>query len=103
MSEVKGIISELSEIRRIEIGLKLREAKEPNGILYNSEGWSNVSDADMERLKQVATAVLRALVDKCQMYRGILLPRIGRSNGQTHNHTDKHHKIWNESALGPMQ
>ena len=80
MSEVKGIISELSEIRRIEIGLKLREAKEPNGILYNSEGWSNVSDADMERLKQVATAVLRALVDKCQMYRGILLPIIIQTN-----------------------
>ena len=63
VSEIKGIISELPEIRRIEIGLKLREAKLHNGILYNSEAWSNVSEADMERLEQVSTAALRALVD----------------------------------------
>ena len=63
VSELKGILSELPAIRRVEIGLKLREAKVHNGILYNSEAWSNVSDADMERLEQVSTAALRALVD----------------------------------------
>ena len=63
MSEVKGIISELTDVRRIEIGLKLREAKVHNGILNNWESWSNVSVADMEQLKQVFIAALRALVD----------------------------------------
>ena len=63
VSELKGILSELPAIRRVEIGLKLREAKVHNGILYNSEAWSNVSDADMERLEQVSVAALRALVD----------------------------------------
>jgi hypothetical protein len=63
VSELKGILSELPEIRRVEIGLKLREAKVHNGILFNSEAWSNVSDADMERLEQVSAAALRALVD----------------------------------------
>ena len=63
VSGLKGIISELPEIRRVEIGLKLREAKVHNGILYNSEAWSNVSDVDMERLEQVSAAALRALMD----------------------------------------
>ena len=58
VSEIKGIILELPEIWRIEIDLKLSEAK-----VHNSEAWSNVLDADMERLKQVSTAALRALVD----------------------------------------
>ena len=58
VSGLKGIISELPEIRRVEIGLKLREAKVHNGILYNSEAWSNKSDVDIERLKQVSAAAL---------------------------------------------
>ena len=32
-------------------------------MVIMAEAWSNVSDADMERLKQVSTAALRALVD----------------------------------------
>ena len=49
--------------RRIEVGLKLREAKIHNGILYNSEAWSNYSDKDMEKLEQVDMAAIRALMD----------------------------------------
>ena len=42
--------------------MKLHEAKIYNGILFNSEAWSNVTDSDMERLEQVGTAALKALV-----------------------------------------
>ena len=37
LAEVTGILSELPKVRRIEIGLKLREAKLHNGMLFNSE------------------------------------------------------------------
>ena len=57
-----GILAEMPDIRRIEVGLKLREAKVHNGILYNIEAWSNVSDKDMDRLGQVDTAALRAIM-----------------------------------------
>ena len=58
VAEVTGILSELPQNCHIKIGMKLREAKIHNGILFNSEAWSNVSDADMERLEQVDTAAL---------------------------------------------
>ena len=62
IAEIAGILSELPKMRRIEIGLTLREAKLHNGILFNSEAWSNVADSDMERLEQVDTAGLKDLV-----------------------------------------
>ena len=49
--------------RRIEVGLKLREAKVHNGILYNSEAWSNLADKDMDKFEQVDMASIRALMD----------------------------------------
>ena len=55
-------MSELPKVRRIEIGLKLREAKLHNGMLFNSEAWSNVTDRDMERLELVDTSALKDLV-----------------------------------------
>ena len=57
-----GILAEMPDIRRIEVGLKLRGAKIHNGILYNIEAWPNVSDKDMDRLGQVDTAALRAIM-----------------------------------------
>ena len=62
LAEVEGILSELPQDHKIEIGMKLHEAKIHNGILFNSEAWSNVTDGDMERLEQVGTAALKALV-----------------------------------------
>ena len=62
ISEIAGILSELPKVHKVEIGLKLREAKLHNGILFNSEAWSNVSDSDMERLEQVDTSALKDLV-----------------------------------------
>ena len=44
VAEITAILSEMPKILQIEIGLKLREAKLINGILFNSEAWCNVSD-----------------------------------------------------------
>ena len=63
VAEITAILAEMPNDRRIEVGLKLREAKVHNGILYNSEAWSNVTDKDMDRLGQVDTAALRAIMD----------------------------------------
>ena len=49
--------------RWIKVGLKLGEAKVHNGILYNSEAWSNLSDKDMDKFEQVDMASFRALMD----------------------------------------
>ena len=62
VAEISGILAEMPDIRQIEVGLKLREAKLHNGILFNSEAWSNVVDTDMEKLEMVDRAALRALI-----------------------------------------
>ena len=54
VADMSGTMSEMPTHRRIEVGLKLREAKVHNGILFNSEAWSNLSDKDIEKLEQVA-------------------------------------------------
>ena len=48
--------------RQVEIGLKLRETKLHNGILFNSEAWSSTPDKLIKRLEQVDVAALKALV-----------------------------------------
>ena len=63
VADMTVILSEMPTVRRIEVGLKLREAKIHNGILYNSEAWSNCSDKDMEKLEQVDMAAIRAVMD----------------------------------------
>ena len=63
VADMTGILSEMPTDRRIEVGLKLREAKIHNGILYNSEAWSNYSDKDMDKHEQVDMAAIRALMD----------------------------------------
>ena len=62
VAEIIGILLEMPNIRQIEVGLKLREAKLHNGILFNSEAWSNVADTDLEKLEVVDRAALRALI-----------------------------------------
>ena len=61
LADIAAILSELPDIRRIEVGLKLRETKLHSGILYNSEAWSNIRDKDMERIEQVDVAVMKEL------------------------------------------
>ena len=47
---------------RIEVGLLLRKAILTSGLLYSAEAWSDVSEADIKRLEQVDSALLKALV-----------------------------------------
>ena len=62
VAEMTGILAEMPDNRRIEVGLKLREAKVHNGSLFNSEAWSNLADKDIERVEQVDLAALRAII-----------------------------------------
>ena len=62
LAEISAILSELPDIRRVDIGLKLRETKLHNGILYNSEAWSNILEKDVERIEQVDVAAMKELV-----------------------------------------
>jgi hypothetical protein len=62
LSEISAILSELPDKRQLEIGLKLRDTKLHNGILFNSEAWSSTPDKLMKRLEQVDVAALQALV-----------------------------------------
>ena len=62
VAEISGILSELPSIRRVEVGLKLREAKIVNGMIYSTEAWSSISNAELTRLEQVDMSGLRALV-----------------------------------------
>ena len=56
VADLIGILSEMPSDWRIEVVLKLREAKVHNGILYNSEAWSNLADKDMDKFEQVDMA-----------------------------------------------
>ena len=44
ISDITGILSEMPNSRKIEIGLKMRDAKLLNGMIYSSEAWSKISD-----------------------------------------------------------
>ena len=56
-------VSEMPWQHRIEFGLKMRESKLCNGILFSTEAWSSISDRDMDRLEQLDLALLKQLVD----------------------------------------
>ena len=63
---VNTILAITSEIPlghwRIEAGLQLRQAILLNGILFNSEAWQGITDADLEQLEKVDEALLRGLL-----------------------------------------
>ena len=44
------------------MGLKLRQAKLINGILFSSEGWHGICEDDIKALEKVDEARLRALI-----------------------------------------
>ena len=39
LSEISGIVAEMPDTRRVEVGLNLRMAKLVNGTVYSSEAW----------------------------------------------------------------
>ena len=63
VADISGILSQLPDIRKVEIGLKLRDTKLINGMIYSTEAWSRISDIEVTRLEQVDLALLRSLVE----------------------------------------
>ena len=41
----------------------MRETKLCNGLPYNAEAWSHISDRDMVRLEQVDLSLVKGLID----------------------------------------
>jgi hypothetical protein len=64
--KVSQIVAILSEIPcgkyRMQIGLQLRESKLVNGMLYNSEAWSSITERELLRMEQVDFSLMRALM-----------------------------------------
>ena len=60
---INDIISILEELPlgkyHIPTGLKLREAMLLNGLLFNSESWHNLKDADIDKLSSIDEQLLR--------------------------------------------
>ena len=63
VAEIAGILSEMPHTRKIEIGLKMREAKLLNGMIFSTEAWTSISDTELTRMEQVDLALLRSLVE----------------------------------------
>ena len=57
------LLGQMPDTQKVEIGLKLRDSKLINGMIYSTESWSKISDIEMARLEQVDMAVLRNIVD----------------------------------------
>ena len=49
---VKAIVAEILA-EKMEMGLKLRQAMLSNGVLFNSEAWHDVNEAEMKSLESV--------------------------------------------------
>ena len=62
VSEITAILSEMPASRKLEVGLKLRETKLCNGMLYSTESWSKISNKEIDRMETVDAAALRAIV-----------------------------------------
>ena len=69
-NRAQGIISDILTIledvplgnRKLEIGLKLRQAMFINGVLYSSEAWSSISEAEYRMLERCDERLLRAII-----------------------------------------
>ena len=69
VSEIMGLISEIpSGWLRIQIGLKMRETKLCNGLIFNGEAWSSVSERDiaLSDLNRLTCPSLEALQEPIQ-------------------------------------
>ena len=63
LADINASLSQMPDIRKVEIGLRMREAKLINGMIYSTEAWSKLSDREINRLEQVDMALLRGLVE----------------------------------------
>ena len=63
VAEILAILQEIPLGKyKMEIGLKLRQAMLINGILFNSEAWHNINEAELKMLESVDEHLLRSLV-----------------------------------------
>ena len=62
VAEIQCSLNAMPDKRTVEVGLKLRETKLCNVMLYSTEAWTNISDKDIERMEQVDMARLRAII-----------------------------------------
>ena len=62
VAEIEATLSAMPDGRKVEVGLKLRETKLSNGMLYSTEAWTNIPDKEVERLEQVDMAALRTII-----------------------------------------
>ena len=63
VSDILAILNEIPlGIYRLDMGLKLRQAKLLNGMLFSSEGWQGLGKDDLKCLEKVDEALLRALL-----------------------------------------
>ena len=64
---VASILSIINDIpfgkHRVEVGLKLREAMLINGMLFNSEAWHGVTNAQVATLEKLDLALLRGILN----------------------------------------
>ena len=63
VADICGILAELPSDHRVEICLKMRDAKLANGMLFSTEAWLSITDAEMDRIEQVDLALFRTLMD----------------------------------------
>ena len=64
VNEIMAILDEIPLGKyKMEIGLKLRQAMLINGMLYNSEAWHAITEAEIRILETVDESLLRALVN----------------------------------------
>ena len=64
VAEIVSIIKEIPLGKhKTEVALKLREAMLINGILYNSEAWHGVTNAQIAKLESVDKALLISILE----------------------------------------
>ena len=47
VAEIEATLSAMPDRRKVEVGLKLREIKLGNGMLYSTEAWTNIPDKEV--------------------------------------------------------
>ena len=52
LADIKANLSQIPDIQKGEIGLRMRDANLINGMIYLIEAWSKLSDREINRLEQ---------------------------------------------------
>ena len=63
VAEIEGTLTYMPDMKKVEIGLKLREVKLCNGMLCSTEAWTKIQEKKIERLEQVDMSALRTIIE----------------------------------------